>query len=88
MFLILLFRKTTLLPQQTLPHLSNWEKLGRNVFDDTILNKQGSDGAEDVLRKQSLLLENKNTFLPRVKLWPVNCTSLANRSNGSKISES
>lgn len=43
---------------------------GRNIFDDTILCKQGSNGAEDMLRKQSLLLENKKLFLLRVKLWP------------------
>ena len=56
------------------------KKLGRNVFDDTFLNKQGSNGAEDTLQKQSLLLENKKMFLPRVKLWPVSfSTSLANR---------
>lgn len=53
--------------------------MGRNVFDDTIVNKQGSYGADNVLRKQSLLLENKRMFLPRVKLWPFGCTSLANR---------
>jgi len=42
---------------------------GRNVFDDTILNKQGSNSTEDMLGKQSLLLENKKLFLPWVKLW-------------------